>query len=80
MAEARCLGPDDQARGSILDVAGCLPSLLLGMPLVLAAARVALVVGSTAILLGVPGILARILPHVAPFAALLRLFRRRGHA
>jgi hypothetical protein len=62
-------------RQSVLDIAGGLPTLLLGIPLVLPAVCVALLIVCATFLLGVPGILPGVLAHVTPLLALLGLFR-----
>jgi hypothetical protein len=59
---------------SILDVAGCLPAVLLGFTFVLPALRVGLLVGSPAILFCVAGALACFLSNITSSATLLSLF------
>jgi hypothetical protein len=61
---------------SILDVAGRLPPVLLGVPLVLPALRIAFLVRRAAVLLGMPGTLSGFLPDIASGTALLSLLRR----
>jgi hypothetical protein len=60
---------------SILDVTGCVASLLLGLALVLPELWIALLVGRAAIVFRLPCVLPRILPDVTSIAALLGLLR-----
>lgn len=59
---------------SILDVAGCLPAMLLGLTFILSALRIGLLIGSPTILLCVAGALTCFLPDITSCATLLRLF------
>lgn len=51
---------------------------MLRFPLLLSAMRVRMLVGGAAVLLGVPGVLPRILTDIASCAPLLCLLRRAG--
>ncbi|CAG9239941.1 hypothetical protein BCAR13_910018 [Paraburkholderia caribensis] len=54
--------------------------MLLGVPLVLAALRIAFLIRGATVLLGVTAPLTCVLANVAPGPALLRLLRRPGHS
>src|SRR5579871_2800640 len=63
---------------SILDIPRRLTAVLLGVPFVLTALRIALLVRGPALLLRVAGTLARFLTNVTPGATLLSLFGCQG--
>ncbi|WP_370650770.1 hypothetical protein [Caballeronia sp. SL2Y3] len=67
-----------QRAQSVLDVSCSLTPMLLRLALVLPALHVRLLVRGAAVLFGMPGALARLLAHIAPGAALLRLLRRQS--
>jgi hypothetical protein len=68
-----------RARHSVFDRPSRLTTVLLGLPLLLPAVWVAMLIGCATFVLGVARALTRFLPDIATGATLLRLLRCRGH-
>ncbi|SIT37234.1 conserved hypothetical protein [Paraburkholderia piptadeniae] len=65
-------------QASVLDIAGSLTAMLLGLPLVLPTLRIVLLIGGAAFLLRMAGPLTGFLPNVPAGTTLLRLLCSRG--
>ncbi|MGF6471991.1 hypothetical protein QFZ89_007241 [Paraburkholderia youngii] len=70
----QCPAGARERKRSILDISGRLTAALLGLPLVLPALRIALLVRGSALLLRMAGALACLLSNVTSGATLLSLF------